>query len=98
MGQAAVNVAQKFKCRAAFNVLRTQKRMTSVDYPFINYFSHVPLDRTAHKRKHPEWLTKMRTHPSTKYVIFSNLKPLAAKLEGERRYRLSVLLLQYLFS
>ena len=73
------------------NVLKTQKPLTSVKYPTVNYFSHAPLNRRADKRKDTEWLNEQMKNPKSKYVIFSKLKPLAIKLPGENRFRLAVL-------
>ena len=81
----------QFKSRASLNVLKSQKHLTSVKYSTINYFSHVPLNRQANRRKDSTWLANMMKNPKSKYVVFSNLKPLAAKLAGERKYHLSIL-------
>ena len=81
----------QFKSKAALNILKCQKRLISVNYPTINYFSHVPLNRRADKRKDSAWLESMKKSPKSKYVLFSNLRPLAVKLEGEKKYRLSTM-------
>lgn len=91
LGLKAVDIATQFKSKASLNILRSQKRLTSVKYPTINYFSHVPLNRRADKRKDSAWLESMKKSPKSKYVLFSNLRPLAIKLEGEKKYHLSAM-------
>lgn len=71
--------------------MNSQKPLTSVSYPTVNYFSHAPLNRRADKRKDKAWLNEKMKDPKSKYVVFSKLKPLVAKLSGEKRYRLAVL-------
>ncbi|XP_028399191.1 peroxisomal NADH pyrophosphatase NUDT12-like isoform X2 [Dendronephthya gigantea] len=90
-GQTAFDIARHFKSRAAINLLNSQKPLTSVKYPTVNYFSHAPLNRRADKRKDTTWLNEQMKNPKSKYVVFSKLKPLAAKLSGEKRFRLAVL-------
>ena len=90
-GQTAVDIARHFKSKATLNVLNTQKPLTSVKYPTVNYFSHAPLNRRADKRKDTAWLDEQMKNAISKYVIFSKLKPLAVKLPGENRFRLAVL-------
>jgi NAD+ diphosphatase len=62
-----------------------------VNYPTVNYFSHAPLNRRADKRKDKAWLNEQMKNPKSKYVLFSKLQPLAAKLPGEKRFCLAVL-------
>lgn len=90
-GQTAVDIARHFKSKATVNILNSQKPLTSVNYPTVNYFSHAPLNRHADKRKDKTWLNEHMKNPQTKYVIFSKLKPLATKLSGENRFRLAVI-------
>ncbi len=90
-GQTAVDVARHFKSKATLNVLNSQKPLTSVNYPTVNYFSHAPLNRCADKRKDKAWLNEQMKNPTSKYVLFSKLQPLAAKLPGKNRFRLAVL-------
>ena len=62
-----------------------------MNYPTVNYFNHAPLNRCADKRKDTAWLNEQMKNPKSKYVLFSKLQPLAAKLPGEKRFRLAVL-------
>ena len=85
------DIARQYKSKATLNILNSQKPLTSVNYPTVNYFSHAPLNRCAERRKDATWLNEQMKNPKSKYVIFSKLKPLAAKLSGEKRFHLMVL-------
>lgn len=90
-GQTAFDIARHFKSKATLNVLNSSKPLTSVNYPTVNYFSYAPLNRRADKRKDTKWLNDQMKDLKSKYVIFSKLKPLTAKISGEKRFRLAVL-------
>ncbi|XP_075267127.1 NAD-capped RNA hydrolase NUDT12 isoform X3 [Opisthocomus hoazin] len=45
---------------------------------YENYFGLTLLDRRSDKRTDSEWLSKKQSHPTTVYILFSNLSPLVA--------------------
>ncbi|NXY83050.1 NUD12 pyrophosphatase, partial [Alcedo cyanopectus] len=47
-----------------------------------NYFGLTLLDRRSDKRTDSEWLSKKQSHPTTVYILFSNLNPLVTSAEG----------------
>ncbi|NXW55525.1 NUD12 pyrophosphatase, partial [Eurystomus gularis] len=46
-----------------------------------NYFGLTLLDRRSDKRRDSKWLIKKQSHPTTVYILFSNLSPLVT-LDG----------------
>ncbi|KAM9367544.1 NAD-capped RNA hydrolase NUDT12 [Phaethornis superciliosus] len=42
----------------------------------VNYFGSTLLDRRSDKRTSSKWLSKKQSHPTTVYILFSNLRPL----------------------
>ncbi|XP_009701718.1 PREDICTED: peroxisomal NADH pyrophosphatase NUDT12 isoform X2 [Cariama cristata] len=49
---------------------------------YENYFGLTLLDRRSDKRTDSKWLSKKQSHPTTVYVLFSNLSPLVTLGEG----------------
>ncbi|NWX99870.1 NUD12 pyrophosphatase, partial [Nothoprocta ornata] len=47
-----------------------------------NYFGTTLLDRRSDKRTDSSWLSKKQTHPSSVYILFSNLSPLVTLAGG----------------
>ncbi|NXI48725.1 NUD12 pyrophosphatase, partial [Chloroceryle aenea] len=47
-----------------------------------NYFGLTLLDRRSDKRTDSKWLSKKLSHPTTVYILFSNLSPLVTSGEG----------------
>ncbi|NXN25801.1 NUD12 pyrophosphatase, partial [Nycticryphes semicollaris] len=43
---------------------------------YENYFGLTLLDRRSDKRTDSKWLSKKQSHPTTVYIVFSNLSPL----------------------
>lgn len=52
-----------------------------------NYFCRTFLDRKSEKRVDPKWLSIKQKQPSTVYILFSDLNPLAVSEGGEESSR-----------
>ncbi|XP_042643678.1 NAD-capped RNA hydrolase NUDT12 isoform X2 [Tyto alba] len=50
---------------------------------YENYFGLTLLDRRSDKRTDSRWLSKKQSHPTTVYILFSNLSPLVT-LDGRK--------------
>lgn len=48
-----------------------------------NYFGLTLLDRRSDKRTDSKWLSKKQSHPTTVYILFSNLSPLVTSGGGK---------------
>ncbi|XP_046861542.1 NAD-capped RNA hydrolase NUDT12-like isoform X3 [Xenia sp. Carnegie-2017] len=85
-GLTATDIAKNNGSIATLNVLKHYRQFASVGYPSVNYFSHVPLNRMAEKRKDKVWLDQQMKNPKSMYVIFNQLKPLARKVASKKTF------------
>ncbi|NWI88395.1 NUD12 pyrophosphatase, partial [Pitta sordida] len=89
--QTALDIAKfwgyKHIANLLANVKDDQKPSFLSNYvkEYENYFGMTLLDRRSDKRTDSKWLSKKQSHPTTVYILFSNLSPLVTLGEGINR-------------
>ncbi|KAM6034187.1 LOW QUALITY PROTEIN: NAD-capped RNA hydrolase NUDT12 [Chlamydotis macqueenii] len=79
--QTALDIAKFWGYRHIANLLANVKGGNRPDFlsnvkAHENYFGLTLLDRRSDKRTDSKWLSKKQRHPTTVYILFSNLSPL----------------------
>ncbi|OXB79347.1 UNVERIFIED_CONTAM: hypothetical protein H355_008152, partial [Colinus virginianus] len=85
--QTALDIAKFWGYKHIADLLANAKRgqkpyfLPTEVREYSNYFSMTLLDRRSDKRVDSKWLSKKQTHPSTVYIVFSDLSPLVTLSE-----------------
>ncbi|XP_065512521.1 NAD-capped RNA hydrolase NUDT12 isoform X2 [Caloenas nicobarica] len=80
--QTALDIAKFWGYKHIANLLANAKSgqrphfLSNEVKEYENYFGLTLLDRRTEKRTDSKWLTKKQRHPTTVYLLFSNLSPL----------------------
>ena len=80
-GQSALDIASFWDHEPARQLLM-ERTESARDLPSYPYFSRNPLYRAAHKRSDKTWISSTIEKPSTKFVIFSHLKPFLIEINS----------------
>ncbi|XP_057240703.1 NAD-capped RNA hydrolase NUDT12 isoform X1 [Malurus melanocephalus] len=89
--QTALDIAKFWGYRHIANFLANVKGDQKPSFlsndvkEYENYFGMTLLDRRSDKRTDSKWLSKKQSHPSTVYILFSNLSPLVTLGGGRER-------------
>lgn len=81
-GQTALDIAKFWNFQEVVGLLEPSQqpgnlpRLQETPQETVNFFNSSLLDRAAHFRKKDDWIQEALTNPLTKYVIFSDLRPL----------------------
>lgn len=79
--QTALDIAKFWGYKHIANLLANVKDGQSPNFlsnevkEYENYFGLTLLDRRTDKRTDSKWLSKKQSHPTTVYIVFSNLSP-----------------------
>lgn len=93
-GQTALDIAKFWGYKHIANLLANVKGGQRPNFlpnevkEYENYFGLTLLDRRTKKRTDSKWLTKKQSHPTTVYILFSNLSPLVTSgggIEGSQQ-------------
>ncbi|XP_021370899.1 peroxisomal NADH pyrophosphatase NUDT12-like isoform X2 [Mizuhopecten yessoensis] len=95
-GQTAEDIAVFWDQKKAANMLTDFIKKENPDKQLRNYFSLNNLDRMAENRKDKDWLQSRLKKETTRFIIFSDLKPLV-RLSGDatQRYKYTLVRLAY---
>lgn len=80
--QTALDIAKFWGYKHIANLLANVKGgqrpafLSNEAEEYENYFGLTLLDRRSDKRTDTKWLSKKQSHPTTVYILFSNLSPL----------------------
>ncbi|NXK12089.1 NUD12 pyrophosphatase, partial [Herpetotheres cachinnans] len=86
--QTALDIAKFWGYKHIANLLANVKGGQSSNFlsngvkEYENYFGLTLLDRRSDKRTDSKWLSKKQSHPTTVYILFSNLSPLVTLSGG----------------
>lgn len=95
-GQTAQDIAFFWDQKNAADTLTDFIRKENPDKQLRNYFSLNNLDRMSEKRKDEEWLKSKLNQNSTKFIVFSDLKPLViSRNDKTTRWKYSLVRLAY---
>ncbi|NXL87254.1 NUD12 pyrophosphatase, partial [Alectura lathami] len=89
--QTALDIAKFWGYKHIANLLANVKGGQKPDFlptevkEYGNYFGVTLLDRRSDKRTDSKWLSKKQSHPTTVYIVFSNLSPLVTFSEGTKK-------------
>lgn len=92
--QTALDIAKFWGYKHIVNLLANVKDgqipnfLSNEVKEYENYFGLTLLDRKTDKRKDSKWLNKKQSHPTTVYIVFSNLSPfvtLGGGIESSRQ-------------
>ncbi|XP_064609858.1 NAD-capped RNA hydrolase NUDT12-like isoform X2 [Liolophura sinensis] len=86
-GQTALDIATFWNHKGAADILRSQTKEQRLDQNCRNYFSLNLLNRAAEKRKNKAWLEDTMQKTSTRYILFTDLKPLVIEVPKSSRRR-----------
>ncbi|XP_028661148.1 peroxisomal NADH pyrophosphatase NUDT12 [Erpetoichthys calabaricus] len=87
-GQTALDIAKFWGHTHIVNLLAYSKMCSpsspsSTSEDLACYFSRTFLDKMSQKRTDSEWLKSKQLHPSTVYIVFSDLSPLVTPVADE---------------
>lgn len=74
-GQTALDIANFWNQTNATSLIMEHVQHENPDKQLRNYFSYNILSRCSEKRKDEDWLERKMKEESTKFIIFSELKP-----------------------
>ncbi|XP_010173210.1 peroxisomal NADH pyrophosphatase NUDT12, partial [Antrostomus carolinensis] len=86
--QTALDIAKFWGYKHIANLLanvkggQRPKFLSNEVKEYENYFGLTLLDRKSDKRTDSKWLSKKQSHPTTVYILFSNLRPLVTLSGG----------------
>ncbi|NXL39947.1 NUD12 pyrophosphatase, partial [Glaucidium brasilianum] len=86
--QTALDIAKLWGYKHIANLLANVKDgqvpnfLSNKVKQYENYFALTLLDRRSDKRTDSKWLSKKKSHPTTVYILFSNLSPLVTLSRG----------------
>lgn len=85
-GQTALEIAAFWNHGSVSTTLNQfLKPATSPRLEFVNHFGLNSVDRQSYKRKDVEYIKKLKSLPSTVYIVFANLELLVTRQNARRR-------------
>ncbi|XP_060068904.1 NAD-capped RNA hydrolase NUDT12-like isoform X2 [Ylistrum balloti] len=95
-GQTAQDIAVFWDQKNAADMLTNFIKKENPDKQLRNYFSLNNLDRKAENRKDNVWLDNKLKEDSTRFIVFSDLKPLVVNNgDSTKRYKFTLVRLPY---
>ncbi|KAK3601042.1 hypothetical protein CHS0354_029266 [Potamilus streckersoni] len=83
-GQTAMDIALFWNQKECARILQHNAKINP-DGSLWNYFSLNPLNRCADKRKDKTWISETMQKSTTKYILFSELKPFVTKCKEKNK-------------